>query len=132
MSLEINELEYQEYMYLLESQVKDAKRRWYDLQEMARDILDPVLGKRLQARKDSGVTPDAPNVHEIYVLQDAIRERQYDYFVQWYKLNKRLEDIDPDHRHIGAFMPGYVFTVGQYLINKDFKYLLQERGLMGD
>jgi hypothetical protein len=104
--MNITESEYNQYMYLLESAVKDYCYKINDLYVS--------LDKLQNNNSIHGKYEGSLTIEEIQELIESFTNTQHKYFKQWYKLNKELQQKGLAHynskkiRDIGGYIKGIV------------------------
>lgn len=100
--IEITEIDYNQYMFLLEEQIKDYCYKINDLY-VSLDKLNN--NNSIYGKYEGSLT-----VEEIQELIKSFTKYQHQYFIKWYNLNKTLQQ-----KELPYYLPAKIRDIGSYI-----------------
>jgi hypothetical protein len=100
--IEITESDYNQYMFLLEEQIKDY---CYKINELYVSLDKLINNNSIYGKYEGSLT-----IEEIQKLIKSFTEYQHNYFIKWYNLNKTLQQ-----KELPYYLPAKIRDIGSYI-----------------
>lgn len=102
MKIEITQTEYNEYMFLLEQQIRDYSQKINNLYVS--------IDKAIDNNSIYGKYQGSLTIENMQELIQSFTATQHKYFIKWYNLNKTLQQ-----KELPYYLPQKIRDIGSYL-----------------